>query len=142
MLEELLNLRKEFVKKRERFRILNHHYNELLIKKHTLNEQNNSFPAIEKSKAYKIMRIVHNVICLFVGTMFVFETIGLGKYILSYRQDENADDGEGTVSKVDDNTHSSLDESDRNIYIIGLSFILLLLITILVIQVRKKRNNF
>jgi len=70
------------------------------------------------------------------------ETIGLGKYILSYRQDENADDGEGTVSKVDDNTHSSLDESDRNIYIIGLSFILLLLITILVIQVRKKRNNF
>ena len=81
MLEELLNLRKEFVKKRERFRILNHHYNELLIKKHTLNEQNNSFPAIEKSKAYKIMRIVHNVICLFVGTMFVFETIGLGIFI-------------------------------------------------------------
>ena len=55
MLEELLNLRKEFVKKRERFRILNHHYNELLIKKHTLNEQNNSFPAIEKSKAYKTL---------------------------------------------------------------------------------------
>ncbi len=68
------------------------------------------------------------------------ETTGLGKYILSYKQDrEESKDSDG-VSNTKKNVHSSSEDNNINMYITILGFVLIGLSILLVHQIRRKRE--
>lgn len=77
MLEELLSLRNEVIENREKLRVLNHQYNELLIKKHTNSDGSSKCDKTKYNKGLSIMKLVNAVISLTVGFLVAFQVISI-----------------------------------------------------------------
>lgn len=79
--EELLEMRTKVIENRERLKILNHHYNEMLTEKHCSTKKNEYSEKIKNSLVYKIMTLVRIVAPLTVGTLLVARLVSVLFYL-------------------------------------------------------------
>lgn len=81
-LDELLELRKKVTENREKLRILNHHYNEMLTKKHMNTFKGDSLTdevnKVKQSKLYKVWTIIKLMTSSLVGMLLVANVISFG----------------------------------------------------------------
>ncbi len=81
-LDELLELRKKVTENKEKLRILNHHYNEMLTKKHMNTLNGNSITdevnKVKQSKLYKVWTIIKIMTSLLVGMLLTANVISFG----------------------------------------------------------------